>query len=81
MYLLVLDTFKHLNFRQYALAGKAQWIECWPANQGVISLLPGQGMCLGCGPVHWLGMCERQPVDVSLTHRYFPLFHPPFPSL
>ena len=33
-----------------ALAGVAQWIECWPANQSVTGLIPSQGTCLGCGP-------------------------------
>ena len=32
-----------------ALAGVAQWIECWPANQRVTGLIPSQGTCLGCG--------------------------------
>ena len=31
-------------------AGVAQWIECWPMNQKVASLIPSQGTCLGCGP-------------------------------
>ena len=33
-----------------ALAGIAQWIECWPANQRVVASIPSQGACLGCGP-------------------------------
>ena len=33
-----------------ALAGVAQWIECWPVNQRVTSLIPSQGTCLGSGP-------------------------------
>ena len=60
-----------------ALAGAAQGIEHWPANQGVASLIPSQGTCLGCrlGP-QW-GARERQPrINVSL-----PLFPSPFPSL
>ena len=32
-----------------ALVGVAQWIECWPVNQMVTSLIPSQGTCLGCG--------------------------------
>ena len=32
------------------LAGVAQWIECQPANQRVIGLIPRQGTCLGCRP-------------------------------
>ena len=33
-----------------ALAGVAQWVECWPVNQRVSVLIPCQGTCLGCGP-------------------------------
>ena len=32
-----------------SLAGMAQWIEHWPGNQSVASLIPSQGTCLGCG--------------------------------
>ena len=61
----------------YALAGVAQWIEHWPADQRVIGLTPSQGTCLGCRTGPWLGVCERQQhIDVSL-----PLFFPPFPSI
>ena len=28
-----------------ALAGVAQWTECWPTNQGVIGSIPGQATC------------------------------------
>ena len=60
-----------------ALAGVAQWIECWPANQRVTSSIPSQGTCLACGPGPWGGECERQPhIDASLR-----LFPPPFPFL
>ena len=38
-----------------ALAGVAQWIECRPVNQMVVSSIPGQGTCPGCGPGPWLG--------------------------
>ena len=58
-----------------ALTGVAQWIECWPANQRVLSLIPSQGTCLGCGPHPQLRLHKRQPHnDVSL-----PLFVPLFP--
>ena len=40
-------TFKKLFL---ALAGMAQWIECWPSNQKITSSIPSQGTCLGCGP-------------------------------
>ena len=33
-----------------ALAGAAQWIEHWPANQRVTCSISDQGTCLGCGP-------------------------------
>ena len=33
-----------------ALAGMAQWTECWPTNQRVASPIPSQGTCLGCRP-------------------------------
>ena len=60
-----------------ALAGLAQWIECWPVNQKVRGLIPSQGTYLGCGPGPQERTCERQPhIDVSL-----PLFLPPSPSL
>ena len=34
-----------------ALAGVAQWIECWPVNRKVAGSIPNQGTCLGWGPV------------------------------
>ena len=33
-----------------ALAGVAQWTECWLANQRVTGSIPSQGTCLGYGP-------------------------------
>ena len=62
-----------------ALVSVAQWIECWPANQRVTSLIPSliPSTCLGCGPGPQWGVCKRQPhIDVSL-----PFFLPPFSSL
>ena len=60
-----------------ALAGVAQWTECWPVNQRVTDLIPSQGTCLGCGPGPQYEVHEGQPhTDVSL-----PLFLLPFPSL
>ena len=50
------------------LAGVAQCSEHWPANQNVASSIPSQGTCLGCGPGPLVGVFERQPIDVSLTH-------------
>ena len=46
----------------------AQWIERWPASQGVAGSIPSQGTCLGCAPDPHLGLPEWQPpIDVSLT--------------
>ena len=59
------------------MADVAQWIECQPANQRVLSSIPSQGTCLGCWPgeVPGSGAHERQPhIDVSL-----PLFLLPSP--
>ena len=50
-----------------ALAGVAQWIEHWPANQKVTGLIPGQGTCWGAGSVPGRGTSERQLLDVSLS--------------
>ena len=61
----------------WALAGVAQWVEHWPANERVTGLIPRQGTCLGYGPGPQCRVCERQPhIDVSL-----PLFLLPVPSL
>ena len=45
--------------KQTALAGVAQWIECWPVNQRVSGLIPSEGTCLGCRFGPWWGACER----------------------
>ena len=57
------------------LAGVAQWIECWPANQSVAGSILSHGTYLGCGSGPQLGTWERQPhVDVSLPlSPYLPL--------
>ena len=44
------EGLSHRSTPVFALAGVAQWIECWPVNQRVASLIPSQGTCLGCGP-------------------------------
>ena len=54
--------------RNHALSGVVQWIERWPANRKVAGPMPGWGACLGCRPGPWLGACERQSINVSLTH-------------
>ena len=47
--------------RTAALAGVAQWIECWPVNQRVAGSIPSQGTCLGCRPGPQQEACEKQP--------------------
>ena len=57
----------------YVLAGMAQWIECWSANQRVAGSIPSQGTCLGCRQDPLWKACKRQPhTDISL-----PLFSLP----
>ena len=43
----------------------AHWIEHQPANQKVAGSIPGQGISLGWGPGPQLGVCEKQPINVS----------------
>ena len=45
--------------RVLTLAGVAQWTECRPVNPRILGLIPGQGICLGCGPGTQLGVCKR----------------------
>ena len=69
---LVCFIFIFLKRRDTALAGVAQWIEHWPANQKVTGSIPSQGTCLGGRPGPQLGgVCKRQPVDVSLAYQCF----------
>ena len=50
-----------------ARAGVVQWIEHWPVNQRVASLICSQGTFLGCRPGPRHGAHERQPhTGVSL---------------
>ena len=35
-----------IKIDMYTLAGVAQWIERWPANQKVAGSIPSQGICL-----------------------------------
>ena len=56
-----------------ALTGMAQWIEHQPVNWKVTGSIPSQGTCLGCRPGPQMGVCERQPINISLSP-----FHPPF---
>ena len=66
--LLISEKFKCKNIYDLALTGMAQWSGHHSTNQKVAGLIPGQGTCLGCRPGLWLGACERQLIDVSLTH-------------
>ena len=71
------DSCSHCKEQYRALAAVVQWIEHWPVSQRIVSSIPSQGTCLGCGPGPQLGTGEEQPhIDVSP-----PLFLPPFPSL
>ena len=56
----------------------AQLVGVSAINQKVESSPPGQGTCLGCsaGLVPGQGTYERQLIDVSLSHRCFPLSLP-----
>ena len=54
-----------------ALAGVAQWIECWPANRKVTGSITSGSACLVCSLGPRLGVCERQRIHVSLTHCCF----------
>ena len=50
---------------EHTLAGVAQWIERWPANQCVAGSIPSQGTRLACRPGPWTGVHGRQPhIDV-----------------
>ena len=57
------------------LAGVFQWIENQLVNQKVVGSIPSQGICLGRRLGPQLRACERQLIDVSLTHCCF------FPSM
>ena len=63
-----------LKNKSEALAGVAQWIECWPVNQRGTGSIPHQGTCLGCGPGSQWGVCERQPHTAVPLPLFLPLF-------
>ena len=84
--LIIVSTKTHrileiIRYLLLALAGVAQRIECWPVNLRVAGSISSQGTNLGSGPGPQLGTCERQPINESLTHWWFPLFLPPVHSL
>ena len=60
-----------------ALAGVAQWTEDPTMKQKVAGSIPSQGTCLGCRLGPQLGLCERQPIDLSHVDVSLPLFLPP----
>ena len=66
----IIKTLNYFTLKRVsgALVGMAQWIECWPMNQKVDGLIPSQGTCLSFRPGPQLGVGEKQPIDVSLTH-------------
>ena len=73
----IIKCFSDIKILSWSLVGVAQWIECWPENQRVASLIPSQSTYLDCRLGLQLGACKRQPhIDVSL-----PLFLTLFPSL
>ena len=63
------------NILFLALAGVAQWSECWPTNQIVTGSIPIQGTCLGFGPGPQYGVLAQK----ATTHWCFSPF--PSPSL
>ena len=61
-----------IKIKLSALAGVAQWIECWPVNQRVAGSIPRRGTCLSfrsgpqCEPVRsnqWMYILH---INVSL---------------
>ena len=54
----------------------AQWIAHQPATWNAAGSISDQGTCLGCEPGFQLGVCERQPINISLSHvsLFLPLF-------
>ena len=51
-----------------ALTSVAQGVERCPTTQKVAGSIPGQGTCLACRPGLQLESCERQLIDVCLSH-------------
>ena len=61
--------YPHLREKR-ALAGVAQCIECWAANQRVASSNPSQDAYLSCRPGPQWEVCERQPhIDISIPKK------------
>ena len=54
-----------------ALTGVTQRVGHCPVNQHIAGSIPSQGTSLDCRPGPQLGECEKQAVDVSLTHGCF----------
>ena len=55
------------------MAGMAQWVERWPVNRKVTSLIPGRGTFLGCGLGPLLGYARGSQLFLS----YIDVFLPP----
>ena len=59
------------NIITVALASVAQWVVHHSKNLKVTGWIPSQDTCLGCRPGPWLEVCERQPINISLSHQCF----------
>ena len=57
-----------------ALAEWLGWVEYHPVHQKVRGFIAGQGTCQVADLIPGRGACGRQPIDVSLSYRYFSLF-------
>ena len=54
-----------------AQTGVVQWVGHHSTELKVTGSIPSQGTYQGCRPGPQLGVCKRQPIDVSLAHWYF----------
>ena len=54
-----------------ALAGVTKWVGHHPTNRKVTGLIPNWDTLLGHRPGPQLGVCKRQPIDVSVAHQCF----------
>ena len=63
-------TTSNSNFKITSLTpvGVSQWMEHRSVNQKVAGSIPSQDTGLGCGPGPQLGACQRQLINISLTH-------------
>ena len=62
----------------HALTGAVSGLGVILQAPGVTSSIPSQGTCQGCRPGPWSGLCQRHPINISLSHQCFYLsFLPP----